>query len=315
LDIIGVDRDRCFFLAPKTKSGEVCFTVESSFSALIEFVTKMRQNGIQDPIFCGLDSVAVLPLQEEWEQARGTDGIKEDQGRRAKKIGVFMRNINNVVKASNTTFMIINQLRATIPKPGQWGAPAETTTSGQAIQYLVDTRVEMRRGKTINISSGADKNERSIGRIFKVNCKKGRITAPDKKVELSFFYAHGMAPLSGLFDLMLAEHFIVKVNQSRYSAVDIKSRDETQLKVLSSLGTFTRKDFEDGTWLFDHCEIFGIDRAALEDMVKSSQKAHDFWINMREKDAQRFIMIEEDEDDEAPETPSSQLAEDYDACD
>lgn len=303
LSLLGLDTSECVFLHPKDKRGNLCFTVDSTFQSLFDFVIEVRKFDANIPILVCLDSLAACPSQDEWEQVISNADVKEDQGRRAKRIGVYQRSFNNFSKSSDVTFFVINQLRASLPKPGMMSfGPSEVTTGGKATEYYSDIRIDTRKKTSIfKVTGKAKDSKRKVGRTFKITCDKNRVTQPDRSVTVDFLFNYGTAPLSGLFDLMLDEQFIYQKSPGRYCAVEPSSRNEIQLK-LKDEKTFRKKEFESGTWFIDNCELFGLNKQDVESVIMENYKAHDYWMHLNSDENNGLIIeMEDDGDDDTGE--------------
>lgn len=314
MEKLGIDISKLLLLEP-TYENQACYTIEMCYRKVRDFVTHIRSLGFDGPLFIGIDSIAAVPSFQEWKDAV-LDGksVKEDQGRRAKIIGTWQRTLNSMLRSSDTTLMVLNQIRERV---GVMFGPTEITTSGRSTEFYSDCRIEIRRRKTIKRttfkaadSSGDEKKEkglvRKLGGFFRVSCEKSRQTAPFRVCEnVEIYFEHGIAPLSGIFDLMLLDELAMKSKGAYYSIVDPESRHEAVLSEVENT-RFMRKDIEEGDWVYEHPEFFGAESSdEIKAFVAPNATAHRFSLALRKALRDKRAALEDDEEDDDPAESSA----------
>jgi RecA/RadA recombinase len=287
MDLCGVDKDECVNLVPEDKDGDPCYAISACFAKARRFINFLRQElGHDFPIFILFDSIAASPSMDEWIQLKSGKEVKEDQGRRAKQISQFQRAFGGYLRNGDNTMEIINQLRAVMPKPGQFFGPSEITTSGKSTEYYSDLRLDIRKGKQItegmfkkksdsdSDSEGDDWKAKKVGAFFNITCKKSRQVAPERRLsDLEFYYSHGIAPFSGLFNILKADEVIVPINTRTYAWSDPRSRiSGGGATPMADTPTFSRKDFDRGDWIIDNAKLFGTNKDTILKFIEDSRR-------------------------------------------
>ncbi len=314
MEKLGIDVSSLLLLEP-THDGQACYTIETCYRKVRDFVTHIRSLGFDGPLFIGIDSIAAVPSFQEWKDAV-LDGktVKEDQGRRAKLIGTWQRTLNSMLRSSDTTLMVLNQIRERV---GVMFGPTEITTSGRSTEFYSDCRIEIRRRKTIKrttfkaaSTSDEEKKEkglvRKLGGFFRVSCEKSRQTAPFRVCDnVEIYFEHGIAPLSGVFDLMLLDELAMKSGGAYYSLVDPASRHEAVLNEVAN-SKFMRKDVEEGEWIYEHPEFFGASSTdEIKAFVAPNATAHRFSLALRKALRDKRAALEDDSEDDDPAESSA----------
>jgi RecA/RadA recombinase len=314
--MLGIDPTLTFNLVPRDSKDEPYYAVEACFLMVKEFIAKIRQTGFTNPVHILYDSIAMSPLSDDWEKMINGEEISEDQGRKAKMVGQWQRVINGYVRGSDNTLHIINQIRERVLKgPAARFGPKEVTTSGRSTEYASDTRIDIRRTKSISRASFKAKKQgeedggkewllRKLGGFFKVTCEKSRQTSPFRVLEnMELFFDAGIAPFSGIFDLMLRDEWIAMTSRSGYyTMVDPSSRNSGGvLKTVDDFPSFTRRDVDEGDWIYENAGFFG---GTAEDLMAYAEKykiAHAFSKELKIAVRKKAAMILDDDDEDGDE--------------
>ena len=295
---LGINPEQIVELEPKDKDGNSCPTIENVFVGMAKFEKTMRKEaGFEGPICYLLDSIATCPSQDEWDNLKAGKNIKEDQGRRAKLVSSYARPFNKLVlRDHNSIVIIINQLRE---KPGVMFGPKETTTSGKTVGYYADTRIKIESKKQITRTlltkgtAGSTEGdgekfvmERKIGVLLKVTADKTRCTAPFKFVgNVEFFFEKGINPISGLFDLLLLQEYIMKVGNSNYYCFtdpDNRGTGKAPIPMPGSDYKFMRKAVETLEWVLENHKFFGAkSEAEMLEFLKPNLPAYEYSCNVK----------------------------------
>ena len=151
-----------------------------------EIVDNLVASGGVDIIV--VDSVAALIPQSE------LDGDMDQQavGTQARLMSKGLRKITGNVSKTGCIVVFINQIRMKIGV--MFGNP-ETTTGGNALKFYSSVRMEVRKGKTINVG------EKPIGAETKIKIVKNKVSAPFREVMVDLMYGKGISHESELVNL------------------------------------------------------------------------------------------------------------------
>ncbi len=139
-----------------------------------------------------LDSIASLSTYWEMENV----GMKEDQGKKAKRIKASMRVLPKKIAKAGAILLTSNHL---IANPQiTYGSPY-ITPGGKGITFQSSIRVEMSKPILINMEG----KNRPIGATLRLKCTKNSICPPFGETEINVFWSTGIDRLSGLIELMV----------------------------------------------------------------------------------------------------------------
>lgn len=189
----GVNWDALVIWSPETVED---FTVE-----LINALESIEDN--HKVLIC-LDSLASLSTY--WEQ--DSKGIKEDQGKKAKRIKAAMRVLPALLHRKGAILLVANHI---IEKPGVMYGPSYTTSGGQGIAFQATVRIELFATKQKKI----DGKEVPVGVTMSAYCDKNSETIPFRRTSIDMLWMKGIDPYSGLIE-MAKDHDIIKVSGGWY---------------------------------------------------------------------------------------------------
>lgn len=141
--------------------------------------TKLTKN---EPILFVLDSLAALTSKD----LEGMSQIdkKEEMGKRAKKIGDFLRERNMEFKRLGIAVILINQLRKKVGAT-RYEDP-DVTPGGQATKFYASQRLSVWGGKSIKIRKKGEKI--SIGKHVYLTTKKDKTGPPRPRTETEVIF-------------------------------------------------------------------------------------------------------------------------------
>lgn len=128
-----------------------------------------------------IDSVAAMTPQAE------IDGEMTDQqmGLQARVIGKGLRKVTSILNKTNTTLILINQIRL---KVGFVMGNPETTPGGMSIRFMSSIRVDVRKVEYIK-SKGSDE---PIGILTRIKAVKNKTCPPFRKGEIEIYFDRGI---------------------------------------------------------------------------------------------------------------------------
>ncbi|HID92043.1 TPA: recombinase RecA [Candidatus Gracilibacteria bacterium] len=165
----------------------------------LEITEILTRSGAVDLII--VDSVAALTPKAEIEGVMGDSHM----GLQARLMSQALRKLTSVVSKTGTTILFINQLRMKIGVV--FGNP-EVTTGGNALKFYSSVRIEIRRGKKIEVGTGDDKV--CTGNGVRVKVVKNKVAAPFKQAEFDIMYNEGISKTGDLINVAVKENIVKK---------------------------------------------------------------------------------------------------------
>lgn len=178
-----------------------------------------------------IDSVAALVPEAELEGEISDQNI----GLQARMLSKAMRMLNGAITESNTTVVLINQLRSKVNTFG-FGGDNKQTTGGNAIKYYASLRLELKRIK----------NTEKFSQI-RIKAVKNKVAPPFQVCEVPLYFDVGFSLIDEVIDLSLSDGKIsksgawysmgqTKIGNGRDSVKNyLKSNPEEFNKLLSDL--------------------------------------------------------------------------------
>lgn len=202
----GVNWDNLVVWSPETVED---FTVQ-----IIDALESLPDGG---KVLICLDSLASLTTY--WEQE--SKGIKEDQGRKAKRVKATMRVLPSLLYRKGALLLVANHV---IEKPNVMYGPNYTTPSGQGVAFQATVRIELFTAHKKMVDGKAV----PIGITMHAYCDKNSETVPFRKTNIDVYWIKGIDPYSGLIDLA-KDHDVIKTSGSWYVWGDKKFHGEEAL--------------------------------------------------------------------------------------
>lgn len=137
-----------------------------------------------------LDSVASISTIWEME----SQGTKEDQGKKAKRIKASMRVLPKKLSRAGSILLTSNHL---IADPRITYGSNQITPGGKGISFQASVRIEMRKPTLIQIEG----KDRPIGATLRMKAAKTSVCPPFGEVEIDVLWSKGVNRCGGLLDI------------------------------------------------------------------------------------------------------------------
>lgn len=167
----------------------------------LEIASSLIQSGLLFLVV--IDSVAALTPKSEIEGEFGD----AQMGLQARMMSQAMRKLTAVTHKSNTSFILINQIREKLGV--MFGSP-ETTPGGKALRFYSSVRLDVRRSQTIK------EGENSVGNRVKIKVIKNKCAPPFRSTEVDLLFKSGFSHVGDLVDLGVT-HGVVQKSGSWFS--------------------------------------------------------------------------------------------------
>ena len=217
-EVLGIDSKNLFYSNPRS--------LEEAFADVQETIQEVRKVDKDIPMLLVLDSIAVLPTEEELNRDSIADITNTDGARRAVVTGGLLRKINHFLKDNNATLIVINQIRNTL---NSYGNPETTAGGGRALEFYLSVDIKLVSNKTGDILRDGNK---PIGIVGKVHIKKNKIGIPAGKCDFKVLFNKGLDPYYGLEELLAEDNLIEISNVGRRSVGDIPFKKNTISELL-----------------------------------------------------------------------------------
>jgi len=151
----------------------------------------LEQDPVPKSLFI-LDSIASLSTYWEMEAI----GVKEDQGKKAKRLKAAMRVIPKKLNKAGAILIASNHI---IENPQIQYGPKGYAPGGKGFPFQSSIRLEL--FKPIQITP--EGKNRPIGATLRLKCAKNSICPPFGEVDMNVTWAGGLQRYSGLVDMMV----------------------------------------------------------------------------------------------------------------
>lgn len=230
-NIFGIDDDELVYANS--------YYVEEAFDSAEKRIKSIREKDPDTPIVYGLDSLAVLQTQDEWEAGKGKEEKKKNRYEqsntdgmvRARIMGACLRRLGPVLKENNVALIFINQVRE---KMTMYGDPEVAAAGGRALEFYLLTSIKTTSNKNFaKIGGSGDvllddgSKEDAAGIKGKIKCVKNKTTIPYQSCDFKLVFGEGMDPLYGVTKFLVKDGIIEK-NSAWYNmpGTDLKWQGE-----------------------------------------------------------------------------------------
>jgi len=161
----------------------------------LEIIKEFAHNGNAEIII--LDSVASMPPEAEIKADIGDSHM----GVRARLLSKFCRQIPSVLQKTNTTLLLVNQVRSTM---SSWG-PSKIAPGGKAIKFHSSVRIKLYFSSKIEDSNGEQVGNEVVARVV-----KNKVSPPFREAKFDIIYGEGISGERELIRLGIEEDIIEK---------------------------------------------------------------------------------------------------------
>lgn len=159
------------------------------------------------PMFIGLDSIAGVPPQAEYEAS--SFGDEQALGLHARRLSKFFRNISGLIANEQICLVCTNQLKT---NTGVRYGNKDTEIGGAALKFHASIRLDIRRKGFIKATKTGD----PIGIEMLAKTVKNKVMIPYKSVTVPIIFGEGISYTRSLFNA-LKEKKILKQSGSIYT--------------------------------------------------------------------------------------------------
>lgn len=143
-------------------------------------------------------------------------------GLQARKIGMFLAEISKTILDTNTSLLIVNQIRNRIKSSPMDFGPDTDSPGGRALKFYATIRLELSPGRketreAINPVTGI-KDDTPFGTFVNCVCRKNKLATPFRKGSFFLEYGVGVDNLRSLVDL--AENLKIVTRKGAYYYLD-----------------------------------------------------------------------------------------------
>lgn len=215
-------------------------TLQKAFGKIHDVVRKaVSHYGNEKPVVIIYDSIAVSPSEREFAETKVDENASKAQkkaagagpeqpGERARICSSELRKLNPVISNSNTTVIIINQVRQKIGV--MFGNPETTAGGGNALEFYCSLRLRTSASRKLKNANG-----NVVGMKVSVSNVKNKCFRPFVHVrDMNLYFDRGINPVSGLLELLLQEGRIQSGKAGNYQ-VNPQYADGREVKFKASL--------------------------------------------------------------------------------
>ena len=183
---------------PKTLLYSTPDSLETAFGDVENTVAQIREHDKTTPIMLVIDSVAVLPTQEEMDRDTVSNTTNTDGARRALIFGSLLRKLNSKLKKNRATLIVINQIRNKI-NTNPHANPETTAAGGKALEFYLSVDLQTISNKTSNVLKDG---KTPIGIEGRIKAVKNKLGIPYKECDFKVVFDNGLDPFWGLEELL-----------------------------------------------------------------------------------------------------------------
>tara|TARA_R110000851_G_scaffold229758_4_gene382481 strand:+ start:655 stop:1650 length:996 start_codon:yes stop_codon:yes gene_type:complete len=219
-EMLGIDSKTLLYSTPDS--------LEVAFGDVDKTVSQIREHDKKTPIMLVIDSVAVLPTQEEMDRETITTSTNTDGARRALIFGGLLRKMNSKLKKNRATLVVINQIRNKIIS-NPHANPETTAAGGKALEFYLSVDLQTISNKTSNVLKDG---KIPIGIEGRIKAMKNKLGVPFRECDFKVIFDEGLDPFWGLEELLSEDGMIAISSSGRRSVGDIAFKKNSISEVL-----------------------------------------------------------------------------------
>lgn len=181
-----------------------CFSIEQTRNAIYKFLTKAKEQGLEDKFIVAIDSLGNLENELSLKRM-DKDSDSMDMGTRARSIKTLLRTCTQLAAYTKTTFIITNHMYD--DPSAMYKSIIKNQPGGKSVVYLPSVTVQLARkpeegdaGKTMDGELVAGQRNYP-GVILRALTVKNRFIQQYLQVEMYLSFKSGLDKYYGLLDL------------------------------------------------------------------------------------------------------------------
>lgn len=177
---LGLDIDKILYIQPQT--------LEDAYTFIIKALQRKQELGDMSPLLIAFDSITATPTKKDI-QSDETD-FQQQVGHRARINSKAIPIIQTYTSKTNTTFLMINQLRKNINMGyGSFFAPQDEIVGGLSLLYYA--AVDIRLTSSLASKNKLLESNEIDGKLVWTKTKKNRLMTPMIEFPMILDYKNG----------------------------------------------------------------------------------------------------------------------------
>lgn len=177
---LGLDIDKILYIQPQT--------LEDAYTFIIKSLQRKQELGDMSPLLIAFDSITATPTKKDI-QSDETD-FQQQVGHRARINSKAIPIIQTYASKTNTTFLMINQLRKNINIGyGSFFTPQDEIVGGLSLLYYAS--VDIRLSSSLSSKNKLLESNEIDGKLVWAKAKKNRLMTPMIEFPMILDYKNG----------------------------------------------------------------------------------------------------------------------------
>ncbi len=203
---VDIDNEKLLYLQPKT--------LESAYASMMTILKEKKEMGHDKEIVFCFDSITATPSQLELTSFEDKETGTNQIGFRARVNSKTLPVLNSLLNQTNSTFLMINQLRKNINMGfNSFIGPQEEIVGGLSLLYYSSQDIRLTvKSKFKNLFESQD----ILGKVVYFKAKKNRLLSPLIEFPMVLNYQKGFDNVLSLFV------FLQDLNKSDFKQVGLE---------------------------------------------------------------------------------------------
>lgn len=178
---LGLDIDKILYVQPQT--------LEDTYTFIIKVLQRKQELNDMTPLLIAFDSVTATPTKKDIQQSDETD-FQQQVGYRARINSKVIPIIQTYISKTNTTFLMINQLRKNINVGySSFFTPQDEIVGGLSLLYY--SAIDLRLSSSLSNKNKLLESNEIDGKLVWAKAKKNRLMTPMIEFPLLLDYKNG----------------------------------------------------------------------------------------------------------------------------